>query len=81
MFKESESGFSLGVDRKVSSSWCYLKFTMALLVILGWLLAVAEAGLWEKQLLEDLGIESNYNSMERPVHNENHSVPLQIHLE
>ena len=71
----------MGVDRKVSSSWCYLKFTMALLVILGWLLAVAEAGLWEKQLLEDLGIESNYNSMERPVHNENHSVPLQIHLE
>ena len=52
-----------------------------LMYILGWLLAVAEAGLWEKQLLEDLGIESNYNSMERPVHNENHSVPLQIHLE
>ena len=71
----------MGVDRKVSNSSCYLKFTMALLVILGWMLAVAEAGLWEKQLLEDLGIESNYNSMERPVHNENHSVPLQIHLE
>ena len=52
-----------------------------LLVTLAWLLAAAEAGLWEKQLLEDLGIERNYNSMERPVHNENHSVPLQIHLE
>ena len=54
---------------------------MTLLLTLAWLLAVAEAGLWEKQLLEDLGIERNYNSMERPVHNENHSVPLQIHLE
>ena len=52
-----------------------------LLLITAGLLGLGHAGFWEKKLLEDLEIATYYNSLERPVHNESHSVPLQIHLE
>ena len=53
----------------------------ALLVIMAEPLGLGHAGFWEKKLLEDLEIATYYNSLERPVHNESNSVPLQIHLE
>ena len=53
----------------------------ALLVVIAGLLGLGHAGFWEKKLLEDLEIATYYNSLERPVHNESNSVPLQIHLE
>ena len=53
----------------------------ALLVVIAGLLDLSFAGFWEKKLLEDLEIATYYNSLERPVHNESNSVPLQIHLE
>lgn len=53
----------------------------AQLVVTACLLSTGQAGFWEKKLLEDLEIATYYNSLERPVHNESHSVPLQIHLE
>ena len=53
----------------------------AWLVIMAGLLDLGHAGFWEKKLLEDLEIATYYNSLERPVHNESNSVPLQIHLE
>ena len=52
-----------------------------LLLITAGLLGLGHEGFWEKKLLEDLEIATYYNSLERPVHNESHSVPLQIHLE
>ena len=53
----------------------------ALLVVIAGLVGLGHAGFWEKKLLEDLEIATYYNSLERPVHNESNSVPLQIHLE
>ena len=53
----------------------------AILVVMAGALGGSQAGFWEKKLLEDLEIATFYNSLERPVHNESHSVPLQIHLE
>ena len=53
----------------------------ATLVVMARALGGSQAGFWEKKLLEDLEIATFYNSLERPVHNESHSVPLQIHLE
>ena len=52
-----------------------------LMVTIAGLLDLGHAGFWEKKLLEDLEIATYYNSLERPVHNESNSVPLQIHLE
>ena len=52
-----------------------------LMVTIAGLLGLGHAGFWEKKLLEDLEIATYYNSLERPVHNESNSVPLQIHLE
>ena len=44
-------------------------------------IGVCWAGLYEKQLFQDLGIFGDYVNLERPVFNESSSVPLSIHLE
>ena len=44
-------------------------------------IGVCRAGLYEKQLFQDLGIFGDYVNLERPVFNESSSVPLSIHLE